>query len=254
MKIYNTLPSDWKDLEKKVSQVLNEAGFITEVEKTITTVRGKVNIDVYAEDKENRPHSIYLCECKYWEKDIEQSIVHSFRTVVGDYGANYGLLIAKNGFQIGARETVKNTNIKLLSWVEFLELFEDRWLRNKIECIHTLCEPLSDYTDILPSDFIDTEYKKLSQEKKELFKVAFSKYMGIAFYCSNYLLKDFSTGKINKDNLNSRIEQAQKELIKYTINCYDDYFRTLKTECENGISFFDGLFGKPLRYDSYPRS
>jgi hypothetical protein len=55
-------------------------------------------------------------------------VVNSFRTVVAEQGANRGLLISRNGFQPGAREAAKFTNIDLLTWSEFEELMFERWI------------------------------------------------------------------------------------------------------------------------------
>jgi restriction system protein len=43
-------PTSWKDLQNNVGQILRNCGFEVEVEKTINSVRGSVEIDVYAEE------------------------------------------------------------------------------------------------------------------------------------------------------------------------------------------------------------
>jgi len=54
--------------------------------------------------------------------------VHSFRTVVTELGAHRGFLISRAGFQAGAREAARFTNIDLMSWSEFEDLIFDRWV------------------------------------------------------------------------------------------------------------------------------
>ena len=49
--ITTTAPADWRDLQRQVFRILREAGFAARLDKTITTARGQVNIDVYAEDR-----------------------------------------------------------------------------------------------------------------------------------------------------------------------------------------------------------
>ncbi len=97
--------------------------FVAEVDKHIETARGCVDIDVYAVDKTHAPELTYLCECKHWDRRVPQTVVHAFRTVVQDYGSNVGFVISKKGFQKGAFETVKNTNIRLVDWNEFQNTF-----------------------------------------------------------------------------------------------------------------------------------
>jgi len=47
-------PSNWKDLQTKVAEILSDCGFTTEIEKTITTARGQVELDVYAQEEIRR--------------------------------------------------------------------------------------------------------------------------------------------------------------------------------------------------------
>ncbi len=99
------------------------SGYESEVERTIETVRGNVDVDVHAIDLTISPNLIYLCECKYWSSAVPKTIVHSFRTVVSDYGAHVGFLISRNGFQSGTYQASQNSNIRLVNWFEFQELF-----------------------------------------------------------------------------------------------------------------------------------
>ncbi|WP_407643408.1 restriction endonuclease [Cytobacillus dafuensis] len=63
-------------------------------------------------------------------KSLSDTVIHSFRTVVSDYSSQHGLIIARKGFQAGAYEATKNTNIHLLAWQELLSFFEKRWLQS----------------------------------------------------------------------------------------------------------------------------
>jgi restriction system protein len=58
--INSSLPKDWRDLQIQVEKIMKESGLIAESEKDIETVRGIVNIDVYAEDASQRPKTIYV--------------------------------------------------------------------------------------------------------------------------------------------------------------------------------------------------
>ncbi|MBU3221140.1 hypothetical protein [Clostridium algidicarnis] len=44
MKITNTIPKNWKDLQDEVCRFLNEAGYFAETPKKIRTVRGEVEV------------------------------------------------------------------------------------------------------------------------------------------------------------------------------------------------------------------
>lgn len=99
--ITSAVPRDWKALQGQVGQILSECGLDVTVEKHVATVRGTVEIDVYARDSCHRPVLIYLCECKHWKTAVPQTIIHAFRTVVTDCGAHCGLIISSAGFQKG---------------------------------------------------------------------------------------------------------------------------------------------------------
>jgi restriction system protein len=85
--ITKDMPNDWGDLQRQVSQILQERGLETDLERSIKTARGTVEVDVYAEDRMQTPYVTYLCECKHWTSSVPQTIIHAFRTVVTDYGA-----------------------------------------------------------------------------------------------------------------------------------------------------------------------
>jgi hypothetical protein len=164
------VPKDWKNLENKVAQILSEAGFKTEVEKDITTARGTVKVDVFAVDISQLPNICYICECKYWENKVPKTVVHSFRTVVQDYGANFGILISKNGFQEGSYETVKNTNISLVDWFDFQKIFEDRWWTAISVKLYNQFDTLIRYADITPSNFVTDKWRQIENDKRKCRK------------------------------------------------------------------------------------
>ena len=91
-------PGSWQDLEARVAQILTECGYEVESQKNVPLARGDVNIDVWADDHSS-PQNIIVVECKHWATPVTKSVVHSFRTVVGDSGANTGLIVSSAGFQ-----------------------------------------------------------------------------------------------------------------------------------------------------------
>ncbi|GAI12096.1 unnamed protein product, partial [marine sediment metagenome] len=180
--ITKNMPNDWKDLQQQVSQILQECGLETDLERSIETARGSVEIDVYAEDKTQTPYVIYLCECKRWTSSVPQTIVHAFRTVVTDYGANFGLLISSRAFQSGAYEAAKNTNMRLLNWIEFQELFVERWINNyMLPRIYREADPLIEYTEPVNSR-IFRKADALEKEKQQRFITLREQYQFLAYF------------------------------------------------------------------------
>lgn len=125
-------PATWQELQTWTAQILIECGIQAQTEVTIDTVRGRVEIDVLAtENVQGREHTV-LVECKNWSAKVPQTVVHGFRTVVHDIGANVGYIVSKAGFQSGAFEAAANTNIRLLTWWEFQDAFVDQWYWNHL--------------------------------------------------------------------------------------------------------------------------
>jgi hypothetical protein len=94
-----------------------------------------------------------LCECKRWHSNIPQAEVQTFRTIVSDAGAHFGLFVSAIGFQTGAFEVVKHTNIHLLSWQEFQGIFVERWCRTYwVPTLRTCGDRLAGYVDPVSSD------------------------------------------------------------------------------------------------------
>lgn len=148
-------PNDWRALQQETARILSECGFSTEVEKTIETARGKVEIDVYAEETiKGRRYSI-LCECKHWKAKVPQQVIHGFRTVIADSGANLGYIVSSAGFQSGALSAAELTNVRLMTWEEFQAEYEESWLEHYLlPTVADRCDLLLTYTEpLLPQEF-----------------------------------------------------------------------------------------------------
>src|SRR6266446_2740475 len=145
--IFDRDPENWRELEQLVQQMFAEMGCTAEVGRTIETVRGEVNIDVYAEDPTGTPTHIYLCEYKHWGNAVAKTVVHAFRTVVADFGANRGYLISNAGFQSGAYDAAQKSNVELVTWEEMQALFLDRWISSMGETLADVAEELFPYIE-----------------------------------------------------------------------------------------------------------
>lgn len=245
MNIYTEAPSNWKDLEEKTSKFLTELGYACEIEKDIETVRGIVNVDVIAKSKEI-PSATVICECKCWNKAIPQTVIHSFRTVINDYGANFGIIISKKGFQSGALEGVKNSNILLFTWNEFQDYFKSKWIKKKSVEISKITKPLYDYVSVAFRIFFKEEYNSLSTENLELFEQLTQQHFDIAFYSSNHQYLSLETREFDIDMFEMMFNAAKKDFKKDFFS-YEEYFEFLIKNSESGVKDFDKLFKKELR-------
>jgi hypothetical protein len=164
--ITSIAPENWQDLQVQTARILRECGFSVEIEKVVETARGNVELDIYAEENvEDRRYAI-VCECKHWHSRVPQTVIHGFRTVLADLGANVGYIVASNGFQAGAGPAAAYTNVKLVTWEEFQAEFERTWLKRFLQAtVAERCDPLLTYTEpLLPAWF-----RRLSDQQKDRF-------------------------------------------------------------------------------------
>lgn len=177
MKFIEKCPSTWEDLQDLVAQLLNQAGYQAVSPCTIDTVRGVVEVDVFVESPDVFVKTL-ICECKFWKTPVTKEKVHAFRTVVHDSGAALGLLISRVGFQSGAMEAAKLSNVRLLTWEEFTAQIADRWIITQLRQLKKYSEPLSIYTD--PLDF---PFENLRESDKKPYLDACAKYMPVRSTC-----------------------------------------------------------------------
>jgi restriction system protein len=96
------------------------------------------------------PPLVCLCECKHWASPVSKDVVHSFRTVVADFGASRGFLISSGGFQKGAYEAAEFSNVRLMKWDEFEVAWMKRWIDKYLRpTLYEAQERLTDYTEPL---------------------------------------------------------------------------------------------------------
>jgi len=146
-------PADWRALQARVAAILNECGFNAVVARQVQTARGAVEIDVYATDPTAAPPTVIYVECKHWAVNVPQGEVQQFRTVVQDGGAHVGLFVSSQGFQAGAFRVVENTNVRLMTWAEFQQLFEERWIRRYwVPAVQAVGSPIATATEPLIND------------------------------------------------------------------------------------------------------
>jgi len=217
MKIRYDEPKNWRDLQNIVSEILIECGYSSSVEKLIKTVRGDVEVDVFAE-KEGGFNTVVLCECKYWEGKVTQTIVHSFRTVVNDSGASYGIIISKSGFQKGCYSAAFKSNLSLLSFEEFQEKFLKYWFQSVVERNYKIGREIfslkNAIIDISLSDYQQKEFDEIrkSLELEDYFFLTFKEH---------YV--DLDKHEISKKEIDDRIKNYA-ERLPVEVRCYNDFF------------------------------
>jgi hypothetical protein len=248
----NRPPNDWKDLQRQVNEIFQRSGLNSETNKKIKTTRDSVNIDVYAEDPNSQPTATYLCECKYWKRNVPKTVVHAFRTVLQDYGANWGFIISSRGYQSGAYETAANSPVRLLTWDDFQKLFVDRWIRNyMIPRIREEADALIGYTEPFNSRIFQ-KAERLNEEKQQQFKQLREKYRSLGFFAVYCLFGseftenrvDFSSLPLRKENHD--LKAVQTDLPDELLDAVylRDFVDILCRYSQEGIAEFDQVFGE----------
>jgi restriction system protein len=160
------LPQRWQDLEAGVARILADCGYDVEVGKNVKLARGDANIDVWADDH-SLPPNVIAVECKHWKDSVPKTVVHSFRTVVEDSGANLGLIVSGAGFESGAVEAAAYSNVRLLTWEQFQEMFAERWYKRfMLPTLAGETDALNEYTEFLNSRIL-RKLDALAPERQE---------------------------------------------------------------------------------------
>jgi hypothetical protein len=203
--ITRSTPDSWQALQTEVGRILSECGFAVEVEKKIGSARGAVELDVYAEETVRGRRYAIACECKYWKSRIPQAVIHGFRTVVQEIGANVGYIVSMEGFQSGAVAASELTNLKLVTWQEFQGLFEESWFEEfftkqideKLDGLMTYAEP-----------FLPAWFERMIEEDKSMYFSLKEKHdlFGIVMQSLGPYTRILSKGPIPNLPLRSRLK------------------------------------------------
>jgi hypothetical protein len=194
--IFDTAPTDWKNLQQKVHQAFIEMGCHAEEPKTISLVRGQKEVDVYVEDIVHGIKSVYLIECKYWNSDIPQDVIHGFRTVVSDSGANKGIIIAKKGFQSGASEANFMTPVELMTWDQFNSAFFDKWIAATSDSLQKRARKLIEFRAFPYGSMCDSQQVKLTQAEHDLWWKYINEFTETAILGARDILKELNNGSV----------------------------------------------------------
>lgn len=239
---------DWKDLQNKVCLLFNQIGLKAETEKVIETPRGEVEVDVFAIDPNSVDKISYIVECKNWTSPINQSVIHSFTTVMNETGCNIGYIISKNGFQSGAIKYTKNTNIRLFTFDEIQSHYYQLWMMNyfapQIEKINErcnyYCEPFNSHRD--------SKIDKLSPSKKKIFFELYHKYgqfittIEIIATSINYLMKHDTKSDYTMIKWEEFISICNEVGINISSSNLSDILYELEAIIKNITRSFDDIF------------
>ena len=240
MKIFAKEPSDWIDLQNKVAYIFESCGYTAKSPMKIKTARGEVEVDVYAELLDIK----VITECKLWERKLSQDIVFSFRSIISDSGVNRGIIVSKRGFQSGAYDNAQFTNIELLTWEDFMNKYQERYLKTmvrKYQCIKsTLYRLASDKWEYQKYiDQLDIEkHKTVNYLKAKLLQIV----AVISPMCTMLQFEMDETIGWSVDYLEVLIKKAE-ELFKMNYYSFYDFFQYINKEIHNITADIGKIYG-----------
>lgn len=245
-------PESWKEMEKSVAQILIASGMDAEIQKTINLARGTVTVDVFAQPKKSLYGPI-ICECKYWNTAVPQEKVFAFSKVVGDSGASLGLLISRHGFQEGAINAARYSNLKLLSWPEFIEYIKPFWLCETTRRCLGFGQILLRYADPL-----DVPTHLIGDQGRAEYKKLLSKYRGLVQLLASLNIEVVSQVEYPAMLRDGDIVCAAEAFVNnyadmLQVRTADQLFTFLVDACEQAVNEFDKVFNgfdlDDTRYD-----
>lgn len=112
------MEKDWFLFQEEIKEYFENLGCDSKTNVSLKGVRTKHDIDVLVKSKFLGHNITWVIEAKKWKSKVSKLHVLALRQIVDDIGADKGFIISEKGFQKGAIEASKNTNIQLLTYEE----------------------------------------------------------------------------------------------------------------------------------------
>lgn len=249
----------WRDLQEKTRQLFAEMDYAAEVSKEVELAgRGKKEIDVFVTDPHASYNKVYLIECKHWASRVPQEVVHSFKTVMEETGANTGFIVSKVGFQRGAYDAARFTNIKLLSFDELQHLYGNEWFRKqraKLECqVERLCAISNLHFD--QWNMLGFHNNKFFHTDEQLARLSyFHRWMTNLIIDSRGRFPESYLGPEPVQICNDPANPTHRQADWYTFPTVRDYFIAMTCSAKACADQFDSLFNVATTvFESLPDS
>lgn len=107
--------TNWKEYQDETAALFRRQGCFAEVEAQVQGVRAKHEIDVYVSFLRHGIECKWVIECKLWNTKVPKEKVLALKTIVDDVGADRGLIVSEKGFQPGAYDAARFSNISLIT-------------------------------------------------------------------------------------------------------------------------------------------
>jgi hypothetical protein len=111
-----TSNKEWEAFETAICSHFESLGADAKTKHTIKGVRSDHDVDVFVNARFFGQQITWIIEAKYWKTKVPKEKVEVLKGIVNEVGADRGFLISEKGFQKGAHDAAKKTNISLITF------------------------------------------------------------------------------------------------------------------------------------------
>ncbi len=104
---------DWFAFQEKIKEHFVSLGADAETNVRISGVRTAHDIDILVRTRFLGEDLVWIVEAKHWKTKVTKAEVMTLRSIVDDVGADRGFIVSLVGFQSGAKEASRSTNVTL---------------------------------------------------------------------------------------------------------------------------------------------
>jgi hypothetical protein len=130
----------WKDYQEETAEFFRSLGMDAETDARVKGIRTEHAVDVLVKSTHIGFQITWIVECKLWNSRVTKNHVLALREIVADTGADRGILMAENGFQRGAAEAARLTNVHLTSLADTHREAKDEVLGMRLSDLHDRVE------------------------------------------------------------------------------------------------------------------
>jgi hypothetical protein len=109
----------WRTYEREVALLFEQLELNARIQDRIVGARATHKVDVAVRHSRSGVEQLWIVECKQWKSSVKKEIIAALATIVEDVGADRGFVFCESGFQRGARDAARHTNITLTSIAQF---------------------------------------------------------------------------------------------------------------------------------------
>lgn len=111
----------WKQYQADVAEFFTSIGIPATTDVLLAGVRGTHAIDVVARPTVAGRELLWIVECKFWKRPVPKEKILTLHAIAQDVGADGAYVMAEAGYQSGALQCARATNLMLTSLKDLCE-------------------------------------------------------------------------------------------------------------------------------------